>query len=116
MGRPATVILGPDGQPLGPEERKRELARLRKEAQRKREEEAANAEPEGLAALGKEYNFLAYPATVEALDLICQTDGFEDWEELFTLIAHNVAAQIKRDCHDYRALLAFPSREKGGAE
>lgn len=116
MGRRATVIIGLDGKPLSPAARKRELARRRQEAKRKREEEEAAAEPVSLEALGKKYEFVAYPNTVEALDLICQAEGFEDWQELFTLIAHNVADQIKRDCHEYRPLLAFPSRKKEASE
>lgn len=106
MGRPATVILGEDGKPLPPAERQRELARLRQERKRK----AAGADQ--VRAQSLPYKFDVYPGTRADLDLICQTEGFEQWAEFVTLVARNVADQIRRDCHEYRSLLAFPSRKK----
>ncbi|HHK4358957.1 TPA: hypothetical protein ACQTXQ_005762 [Pseudomonas aeruginosa] len=110
MGRHATVILGPDGKPLGPVERQRELARRRQE--RKRNAEGASL----VRAQSLPYKFDVYPGTRDDLDLICQTEGFEQWAEFITLVARNVADQIRRDCHDYKTLTTFPSRKKEGAE
>lgn len=110
MGRRATVILGDDGKPLPPAERQRELARLRKARQRK----ADGADQ--VRAQSLPYKFDVYPGTRDDLELICQTEGFEQWAEFVTLVARNVADQIRRDCHDYRPLLAFPSRKKDAAQ
>lgn len=110
MGRPATVILGEDGKPLSPAARQRELARQRQE--RKRKADGADQ----VRAQSLPYKFDAYPGTRDDLELICQTEGFEQWAEFVTLVTRNVADQIRRDCHDYRSLLAFPSRKKDAAE
>lgn len=110
MGRHATVILGDDGKPLSPADRQRELARRRKERQRQADGAAL------VRAQSLPYQFDVYPGTRADLELICQTEGFEQYAEFFTLVARNVADQIRRDCHDYRPLLAFPSRKKDGAE
>ncbi|NPZ19534.1 hypothetical protein DZ956_022425 [Pseudomonas aeruginosa] len=110
MGRHATVLFGADGKPLSPAERTRELARLRKKKQRKAE--AADQ----VRAQALPYKFEVFPGTRDDLDLICKAEGFEEWAEFFTLVARNVADQIRRDSHDYRSLLAFPSRKKEASE
>lgn len=110
MGRHATVIIGPGGKPLSPAETKRELARRRKKRQRDAEGAAA------VRAQALPYKFDVFPGTRDDLDLICKTEGFEQWAEFVTLVARNVADQIRRDCHEYRPLLAFPSRKKEASE
>ena len=78
-------------------------AKERKQDQRKREEDR-------LTEMGAVVETLTmYRGTQECLEFIKQVGGFEESEEAITVLIHNVAAIIKRDCHEKNNLLKLPT-------
>lgn len=88
-----------------PEDRKKRLARIRQRKKRSADAQAA------LRGGAKDYPFEAYAGTQSDIAQLCQLGGFEEFQEMFTVVLRNLADLAARDSHAVKQYLAIPSRK-----